>query len=45
MLAQHGAAGTTPPRSLLNSFALLARSARAKPDRKYDCLGVFARVA
>lgn len=45
MLAQHGVAVTSQPRSLLNSFALLARSAWAQPDRKYDCIGVFARVA
>lgn len=45
MLARRGAAGQTPPRTLRNSFALLARSARARPDRKYDCVGVFARAA
>lgn len=43
MLAERGEAA--PHRSIANSFALLARSARAAPDRKYDCLGVFARVA
>lgn len=43
MLAEQGVA--SPRRSLLNSFALLARSARVPPDRKYDCIGIFARVA
>ena len=42
MLARHGK--PAPHRSLANSFALLARSAPARPDRKYDCIGVFARV-
>jgi SAM-dependent methyltransferase len=45
MLARRGAAGQTPPRTLVNSFALIARSARAPAERKYDCLGVFARAA
>lgn len=43
MLADRGEAA--PRRTIANSFALLARSARAAPDRKYDCLGVIARVA
>ncbi|MFM7442746.1 MAG: class I SAM-dependent methyltransferase [Tabrizicola sp.] len=43
MLAERGVA--SPSRTPLNSFALLARSAWAAPGRKYDCLGIFARVA
>ena len=43
MLAEHGVA--SPRRTYLNSLALIARSARLRPERKYDCLGVFARVA
>ena len=43
MLAERGE--TAPRRSIANSFALLARTARAAPDRKYDCLGVIARLA
>jgi SAM-dependent methyltransferase len=43
MLADRGVAG--PSRTLLNDAALLARSAFAAPDAKYDCLGIFARVA
>jgi SAM-dependent methyltransferase len=45
MLAGQGAAMATPRRSLPRCFALVARSALARPDRKYDCLGVFARAA
>ena len=45
MLARRGATGDTPPRTLANAFTLLARSAHATADRKYDCLGVFARAA
>lgn len=43
MLDERGMA--SPSRSLVNSFALVARSARAAPDRKYDCLGIFVRAA
>lgn len=43
MLAERGL--SSPRRTLLNSLALIARSARAPADRKYDCVGIFARVA
>ncbi len=43
MLAEHGV--SSPRRGLMNSLALVARSARVPPDRKYDCIGIFARVA
>lgn len=43
MLAERGVA--SPRRSLINSLVLLARSARVPPERKYDCIGVFAKVA
>lgn len=43
MLVERGV--PSPSRGLLNSVALLARSAWAAPDRKYDCLGIFACVA
>ncbi|WP_374431541.1 hypothetical protein [Tabrizicola sp.] len=43
MLAERG--GASPRRTIANSLALLARWARAAPDRKYDGPGVFARMA
>lgn len=45
MLIAHGAEGPVPRRSMANSFALIARSMAAPPDRKYDCIGFFARAA
>jgi SAM-dependent methyltransferase len=45
MLIAHGAKGPVPRRSLANSFALIARSMAAPADRKYDCIGFFARAA
>lgn len=41
MLADHGV--SSPQRTWANSLALIARTARLSPDRKYDCLGIFAR--
>lgn len=35
----------SPRRTIANSLALLARWARVATDRKYDCLGVFVRMA
>lgn len=35
----------SPRRTIANSLALLARWARAAPDRKFDGPGVFVRMA
>ena len=43
MLAERGV--PSPQRTYVNSLALIARTARLSPDRKYDCLGIFARAA
>jgi SAM-dependent methyltransferase len=43
MLAECGV--PSPRRTHLNSLALIARTAGLPPDRKYDCLGIFARAA
>ena len=43
MLAERGV--SAPSRTALRDAALLARSAFAAPDAKYDCLGIFARAA
>lgn len=44
-LRDSGGARHTPPRSFARDLGLLARSAFAGPDRKYDCIGLFARAA
>jgi SAM-dependent methyltransferase len=42
-LSDHGGgASKTPRRSLMSDLRLLARSAFAKPKRKYDCIGLIA---
>jgi SAM-dependent methyltransferase len=43
-LRDSGGGRMTPRRTLGRDLALLARSAYAAPDRKYDCIGLFARV-
>ncbi|KAF0115345.1 MAG: methyltransferase family protein [Rhodobacteraceae bacterium] len=43
-LRENGAARHTPRRSAGRDLALIARSAFARPDRKYDCIGLFARA-
>lgn len=40
-----GGARRTPSRSLGRDLGLIARSAFAAPERKYDCIGMFARAA
>lgn len=45
LLRDHGGARQTPPRSLARDLGLLARTAFAAPDRKYDCVGLFARAS
>jgi SAM-dependent methyltransferase len=45
MLTGTGAEPATPRRTWTNSYQLLARSAFVRPDRKYDCIGFFARAA
>lgn len=44
-LREHGGARQTPRRTLGRDLALIARSAFAAPDQKYDCIGLFARAA
>lgn len=44
-LRDSGGARTTPRRTLGRDLLLLVRSAFAMPDRKYDCIGLFARVS
>lgn len=43
-LRDHGGARRTPSRSLGRDLALIARSAFAAPEQKYDCIGMFARA-
>lgn len=43
-LRENGAARRTPRRSLATDLGLIARSAFAAPERKYDCVGLFVRV-
>jgi SAM-dependent methyltransferase len=43
-LRENGAARRTPRRTVLRDLALIARSAFARPDQKYDCIGLFARA-
>ncbi len=43
-LRDNGGGKVTPRRTLGRDLALLARSAFAPPDRKYDCIGLFARA-
>lgn len=43
LLQEKGAARRTPRRSAGRDLGLIARSAFAGPDRKYDCVGLFAR--
>lgn len=43
-LVSEGPDRPVPRRSLAGSLSLIARSMAAKPDRKYDCIGVFARA-
>lgn len=43
-LRDHGGARQTPRRTLPRDLGLVARSALAAPDRKYDCVGVFVRA-
>jgi SAM-dependent methyltransferase len=44
-LRESGGATHTPPRSFARDLRLLARETFAEPDRKYDCIGLFARAA
>lgn len=44
-LRASGGARHTPPRSFARDLGLVAREAFAGPDRKYDCIGLFARAA
>ncbi|WP_164517235.1 class I SAM-dependent methyltransferase [Tabrizicola piscis] len=44
MLTERGAAGRRPRRTWSNSLRLLAQSTFAPPERKYDCIGFFARA-
>lgn len=44
-LRDNGGARHTPPRNYARDLGLLAREAFATPDRKYDCIGLFARAA
>jgi 2-polyprenyl-3-methyl-5-hydroxy-6-metoxy-1,4-benzoquinol methylase len=44
-LQDSGGGRATPRRTLSRDLALLARSAFAAPDRKYDCIGLFARAS
>jgi 2-polyprenyl-3-methyl-5-hydroxy-6-metoxy-1,4-benzoquinol methylase len=44
-LVAEGPDGPVPRRNWLGSLALIARSMAARPDRKYDCIGLFARAA
>jgi 2-polyprenyl-3-methyl-5-hydroxy-6-metoxy-1,4-benzoquinol methylase len=43
-LRENGAARLTPRRTAVRDLGLIARSAFASPDRKYDCVGLFARA-
>lgn len=43
-LRENGAARQAPQRSAVRDLGLIARSAFARPDRKYDCIGLFARA-
>jgi hypothetical protein len=45
MLREHGSPAAAPRRTWVTDYALLARSAFARPERKYDCIGFFARKA
>lgn len=45
MLSAYGANGSVPRRGWASSLRLIARSMAAAPDRKYDCIGLFARAA
>jgi SAM-dependent methyltransferase len=45
MLSAQGAKVPIPHRGWFNSLALIARSMAAKPHRKYDSIGFFARAA
>lgn len=44
-LRENGAARRTPRRSAGRDLGLIARSAFACPDQKYDCIGLFVRGA
>lgn len=44
-LRENGSARRTPRRSLGRDLRLLARSAFAGPDQKYDCIGLFVRAS
>ena len=43
-LRENGAARNTPRRSAVRDLGLIARSAFAGPDQKYDCIGLFVRA-
>lgn len=43
-LRENGAARQTPRRSAVRDLGLIARSAFAGPDQKYDCIGLFVRA-
>ena len=45
MLSAQGPNGSLPRRGWASSMRLIARSMAAAPDRKYDCIGLFARAA
>ena len=45
MLREAGSEVKTPRRSYASSLSLLAAAAFAAPERKYDCIGFFARKA
>jgi SAM-dependent methyltransferase len=45
MLSAHAEGRPVPHRGWVGSLALIARSMAARPDRKYDCIGLFARAA
>jgi SAM-dependent methyltransferase len=45
MLSAQEAGRPPPRRGWASSLALIARSMASAPDRKYDCIGLFARAA